>query len=354
MLSTSASPAPAASPSSSSATGPLPASLRSLILDMLSKSDLDSVTPRALRSDLISIQNSQKFSPPADVSKLIPAEFDFTANKRPVTDLIKECYSQVVGQTSAPASAVARSPQSSSPAPKAAPASSSPPKASPGNGLWGGGIALPGLGGVRGSHAPPAASEPSAVNAPKYSSKPPQSKESQAASDAALAAQLQKQWSEAGPSTRGSAAGAKATKPKKRKANAKADPDAIDSEEDSDVNSNNGTAGSAKKRKSAKSSNGSSSSARASNPNNPFNRPVLLSPLMAEICGGDEMPRHGVVKQLWAYIKGRDLQNPSNKRQIQCDDKLTKLFGKSVVDSFEMSKLIGSHLKKKEDVVGQV
>jgi len=65
------------------------------------------------------------------------------------------------------------------------------------------------------------------------------------------------------------------------------------------------------------------------NPNNPFNRPMRLSPAMAEICGGNEvrleraygelteqMPRHAVVKQLWAYIKGRDLQNQENKRQV--------------------------------------
>ncbi|WFC98274.1 hypothetical protein MYAM1_000999 [Malassezia yamatoensis] len=55
---------------------------------------------------------------------------------------------------------------------------------------------------------------------------------------------------------------------------------------------------------------------RAPNPNSPLNRPMRLSPEMAEVCGGSEMPRHGVVKQLWAYIKDKNLQNETNKRQV--------------------------------------
>jgi len=51
------------------------------------------------------------------------------------------------------------------------------------------------------------------------------------------------------------------------------------------------------------------------------------------------MARHAVVKQLWVYIKGNQLQDPSNKRKILCDEKLQALFGKAVVDSFEMAKV---------------
>ncbi|WFC93901.1 hypothetical protein MBRA1_000527 [Malassezia brasiliensis] len=97
---------------------------------------------------------------------------------------------------------------------------------------------------------------------------------------------------------------------------------------------------------------------RAPNPNSPLNRPMRLSSAMAEVCGGNEMPRHGVVKQLWAYIKEHNLQNESNKRQVRCkrralmqimcDAKLSSLFGKDTVDSFEMAKLIGPHLEKIE------
>jgi hypothetical protein len=34
-----------------------------------------------------------------------------------------------------------------------------------------------------------------------------------------------------------------------------------------------------------------------------------------------------VVKQLWAYIKANDLQNPSKKTEIIPDDKMKKVFG---------------------------
>jgi len=56
---------------------------------------------------------------------------------------------------------------------------------------------------------------------------------------------------------------------------------------------------------------------RAPNPNNPLSRPLRLSSEMADVCGGSEMPRYEVVKQLWAYIKDRKLQNESNKRQVR-------------------------------------
>lgn len=79
---------------------------------------------------------------------------------------------------------------------------------------------------------------------------------------------------------------------------------------------------------------------RASNPNSALNRPMRLSAAMAEVCGGNEvrcrsnvqMPRYEVVKQLWVYIKARNLQNEENKRQILCDEKLTSLFGKDKVE----------------------
>lgn len=56
------------------------------------------------------------------------------------------------------------------------------------------------------------------------------------------------------------------------------------------------------------------------------------------------MPRSEVTKQLWAYIKGKNLQDPANKRNINCDEALKAVFGKDSVNMFEMTKLIGAHL----------
>jgi chromatin remodeling complex protein RSC6 len=53
-----------------------------------------------------------------------------------------------------------------------------------------------------------------------------------------------------------------------------------------------------------------------------------------------------VTKRLWAYIKKNKLQDPKSKRMIKADDTLKAVFGgKATVDMFEMTKLVGRHLK---------
>lgn len=79
--------------------------------------------------------------------------------------------------------------------------------------------------------------------------------------------------------------------------------------------------------------------------------PALLKPLelsgeLEAVVGKGPMPRSEVVKQLWAYIKKNNLQNPQNKRNILADDKLKPLFGgKGEVTMFEMTKLVSAHMK---------
>merc|ERR1712168_1770206 len=58
---------------------------------------------------------------------------------------------------------------------------------------------------------------------------------------------------------------------------------------------------------------------------NGYTAPVKLSAELADIVGGEEMPRHEVVKRMWKYIKDNNLQDPKNKQMIQCDDKLSKV-----------------------------
>jgi upstream activation factor subunit UAF30 len=47
------------------------------------------------------------------------------------------------------------------------------------------------------------------------------------------------------------------------------------------------------------------------------------------------------VKHLWDYIKGNELQNPSNKKEIMCDDGLRAVFGCDKIDMFRMNKVLG-------------
>jgi chromatin remodeling complex protein RSC6 len=43
--------------------------------------------------------------------------------------------------------------------------------------------------------------------------------------------------------------------------------------------------------------------------------------------GADAMPRHEVVKRMWAIIKERNLYDPKNKQFAICDEQLMKVFG---------------------------
>ena len=86
--------------------------------------------------------------------------------------------------------------------------------------------------------------------------------------------------------------------------------------------------------------------AKKRQPNAAFMKPVTPSPALAEIVGSKPIPRTEVTKKLWAYIKKNGLQDPKNKRMIKADASLKTVFGgKATVNMFEMTKLVGKHLK---------
>lgn len=79
--------------------------------------------------------------------------------------------------------------------------------------------------------------------------------------------------------------------------------------------------------------------------NSAFMKPMNLSSDLEAVVGKGPMPRSEVVKGLWAYIKKNGLQDQKNKRNINPDDKLNKVFGgKGTVSMFEMTKLVSKHL----------
>jgi upstream activation factor subunit UAF30 len=79
--------------------------------------------------------------------------------------------------------------------------------------------------------------------------------------------------------------------------------------------------------------------------NSAFMKALDLSPELAAVIGTKTAPRTEVVKGLWKYIKKHNLQDSKNRRNINTDDKLKAIFNKASVGMFEMTKLIGKHLK---------
>ncbi len=74
-------------------------------------------------------------------------------------------------------------------------------------------------------------------------------------------------------------------------------------------------------------------------------KPMQLTADLEAVVGKGPMPRSEVVKKLWMYIKKNNLQDTKNKRNINADAKLKMVFGgKSMVNMFEMTKLVSKHL----------
>lgn len=79
-------------------------------------------------------------------------------------------------------------------------------------------------------------------------------------------------------------------------------------------------------------------------------RKVLLSAPLQKFLGSEELPRTQVVKMIWQYIKEHDLQNPKDRREILCDEKMKPIFGKKMT-MFSMNKLLTKHLFNPDEIV---
>ncbi|EEF41791.1 uncharacterized protein LOC8284157 [Ricinus communis] len=75
-----------------------------------------------------------------------------------------------------------------------------------------------------------------------------------------------------------------------------------------------------------------------------LNKVCGVSPELQAIVGEPALPRTEIVKQLWAYIRKNNLQDPSNKRKIICDDALRVVFETDCTDMFKMNKLLAKHI----------
>ena len=85
----------------------------------------------------------------------------------------------------------------------------------------------------------------------------------------------------------------------------------------------------------------------AAKTNSKFMAPVTPNDTLAELVGAKPLPRTEIVKKLWVYIKKNNLQDKKNKRNINADEKLLKLFaGKKWVTMFDLAAIISKNIKK--------
>ncbi|XP_008790042.2 protein TRI1-like [Phoenix dactylifera] len=76
-------------------------------------------------------------------------------------------------------------------------------------------------------------------------------------------------------------------------------------------------------------------------------KPRPVSHELQVLLGVKEIPRTQALKQIWAYIKENNLQDPENKRVIVCDEMLKKIFGgRDRVGFLEISGLLNPHFLK--------
>jgi len=81
-------------------------------------------------------------------------------------------------------------------------------------------------------------------------------------------------------------------------------------------------------------------------PNAAFMKPMKPDEHLGAIVGMKPMPRTQITKKLWQYIKKHKLQDKKNRRMINADAKMLKLFGgKKQVSMFEMTKHASKHMK---------
>jgi len=80
-------------------------------------------------------------------------------------------------------------------------------------------------------------------------------------------------------------------------------------------------------------------------PNPAFMKPMKPSAALAAVIGSNAMPRTEVTKKIWGYIKRKGLQDKKNRRMINADEALKKVFGgRAQVNMFEMTKWVNKHL----------
>ncbi|KAL6543465.1 hypothetical protein OROHE_010087 [Orobanche hederae] len=75
-----------------------------------------------------------------------------------------------------------------------------------------------------------------------------------------------------------------------------------------------------------------------------FTKLCNLSSQLQKFTGVQQLARTQVAKQIWCYIRENNLQDPSYRRDIICDDTLRDLFGVDIINMFQMNKELAKHI----------
>ncbi|KAA8643664.1 hypothetical protein EYZ11_003395 [Aspergillus tanneri] len=146
--------------------------------------------------------------------------------------------------------------------------------------------------------------------------------------DAIFAAKLQAEENMRARTTRGSST--RRAPPTKKKTKTKTSKK-IKAEDDSDLESG-------------------SDSGKKVNRSGGFHKPLALSPALSALLGGEEtLSRPQTVKKLWQYIHEHDLQDPSDRRQIRCDNAMRAVFKQDRIHMFTMTKILSQNLYNQDE-----
>ncbi|ERF75053.1 hypothetical protein EPUS_04835 [Endocarpon pusillum Z07020] len=84
--------------------------------------------------------------------------------------------------------------------------------------------------------------------------------------------------------------------------------------------------------------------------NTGFNKPMNLSAALSELLQGETaLSRPQCVKRIWQHIREHDLQDPSDKRNIICDEAMRKVFKQDKIHMFTMNKVLNQNLYPIDD-----
>ncbi|KAJ5445540.1 hypothetical protein N7491_001622 [Penicillium cf. griseofulvum] len=163
-----------------------------------------------------------------------------------------------------------------------------------------------------------ATSEPASASPPAKKHKP----DTDTDADAAFAAKLQAEENSRARPTRGG--NTRRAAPVKKKSKAKTSK-RVKAEDDSDI-------GSGEEPK------------KEVNRNTGFHKPMNLSEPLSALLGELTLSRPQTVKKVWQYIRENELQDPSDRRQILCDDAMRAVFKQDRVHMFTMTKILNQNL----------